>query len=99
MENLYYQMKDGRYIQKRELEEAFYIQHGYYRHKNETEFLKWLYSLLGKTIMKVVREYDMQVEELAKSRPVLAVMLYRNRYNCSLVEAREYVNSHIEKPV
>lgn len=29
MENLYYQMKDGRYIQKRELEEAFYIQHGY----------------------------------------------------------------------
>ena len=27
MGNLYYQMKDGRYIQKRELEEAFYIQH------------------------------------------------------------------------
>lgn len=99
MENLYYQMKDGRYIQKRELEEAFYIQHGYYRHKNETEFLKWLHSLLGKTIMKVVREYDMQVEELAKSRPVLSVMLYRSRYNCSLVEARDYVNSHVEKTV
>lgn len=99
MENLYYQMKDGRYIRKHELEEAFYIQHGYYRHKNETEFLKWLYSLLGKTIMKVVREYDMQVEELAKSRPVLAVMLYRSRYSCSLVEARDYVNSHVEKTV
>ena len=99
MENLYYQMKDGRYIRKHELEEAFYIQHGYYRHKNETEFLKWLYSLLGKTITKVVREYDMQVKELAKSRPILAVMLYRSRYNCSLVEARDYVNSHIEKPV
>ena len=49
--------------------------------------------------MKVVREYDMQVEELAKSRPVLAVMLYRSRYSCSLAEARDYVNSHVKKTV
>lgn len=30
---------------------------------------------------------------------ILAVMLYRSRYNCSLVEARDYVNSHVEKTV
>lgn len=94
-QKLYYQMKDGRYMERYELETAFYITHGYYAFQSDKNYLRWLYSLLGKTIVKVVREYDMQVDELAKYRPILAMGLYRDRYGCSLREAREYVNRNI----
>lgn len=95
--DLFYRLTDGRYVNKADVEMAFYVTHGYQRYKHEAEFLKWLYSLLGKSIVSVVHEYDMQVEELAKSRPVLAIKLYRDRYGCGLKEAREYVEQLKEK--
>lgn len=42
--------------------------------------------------------YDMQVDDLAKVRPVLAVRLYRERYHCSLREAHDYIHRNDELP-
>lgn len=97
-QNIYYRMKDGNIICNGELEDAFYYTHGYRRSQNEPEFLRFLYNLLGTVIVEAIREYDMQVDDLAKVRPVLAVRLYRERYHCSLREAHDYIHRNDELP-
>lgn len=95
---IFYVLIDDHIVTRQEVELAFYVTHGYHNtHKHETEFLKWLYSLLGKTIKQAIPEYNMQVEILAKSRPILAMRFYRDRYGCKLGEAREYVENMVNK--
>ena len=95
---IFYVLFDGHIVTRDEVELAFYVTHGYYNdRKHEEEFLKWLYSLLGKTIKQVIPEDNMSVETLAKSRKILAMKLYRDRNNCKLSEAREYVENLINK--
>ncbi len=95
---IFYVLTDNHIVTRQEVELAFYVTHGYHNtRKHEQEFLKWLYSLLGKTIKQAIPEYNMQVETLAKSRPILAIKLYRDRYNCNLGEAREYVEGLANK--
>ena len=91
-DEIFYVLVDDHIVTRNELDMAFYVTHGYHNtRKHEQEFLKWLYSLLGKTIKQVIPEYDMQVEKLAKYRPILAMKLYRERYGGTLAEARDYV--------
>lgn len=92
---IYYILSDGHIITRHELQNAYYVTHGYDYRRNEKDFLKWLYDLLGKTIMQVISEQDMEVEKLAKDRAILAMKLYRERHNCTLAEAREYVESYL----
>lgn len=94
MDEIYYVLFDNHIVTRQEVDMAFYVTHGYHNtHRHEQKFLKWLYSLLGKTVKQVIPEYDMQVGKLAQSRPILAVKLYRDRYGCTLGEAREYVEN------
>ena len=91
---IFYVLMDDNIVTRHEVDMAFYVTHGYHNtHKHEREFLKWLYSLLGKTIMQAIPEYDMQVEKLAESRPILAMKLFSDRYGCTLGDAREYVEN------
>lgn len=95
---IFYVLMDDHIVTRQEVELAFYVTHGYYNTRNhEVEFLKWLYALLGKTIKQAIPEYNMQVEILAKSRPILAMRLYCDRYGCKLGEAREYVENMVNK--
>ena len=96
---IYYVLVDDHIVTRHEVEMAFYVTHGYHNtHKHEQEFLKWLYSLLGKSIKQVIPEYDMQVEKLAQCRPILAMKLYRERYGGTLREVREYVENLKDMP-
>lgn len=90
---IFYVLFDDHIVTRQEVEMAFYVTHGYYSHRHEKKFLKWLRSLLGKTIKQAIPEQDMEVEKLAAYRPILAMRLYRNRNNCTLGEAREYVEN------
>lgn len=93
-DEIFYVLIDDHIVTRQEVDMAFYVTHGYYNtHSHEQEFLKWLYSLLGKTIKQAISEYDMQVEKLAKYRPILAMKLYRERYGGTLAEARDYVEN------
>ena len=57
---IFYVLMDDHIVTRQEVELAFYVTHGYHNtHKHETEFLKWLYSLLGKTIKQAIPEYNM----------------------------------------
>lgn len=95
---IFYILMDDHIVTRQEVELAFYVTHGYYNTRNhEVEFLKWLYALLGKTIKQAIPEYNMQVEILAKSRPILAMRLYCDRYGCKLGDAREYVENLANK--
>lgn len=97
-DEIFYVLMDDHIVTRHEVDMAFYVTHGYHNtYRHEQEFLKWLYSLLGKTIKQLIPEYDMQVEKLAQSRPILAVKLYRDRYGCTLREAREYVENLKDK--
>lgn len=95
--NMFYRMKDGYIISSSELENSFYHTHGYRRFKHNSEYLRFLYDLLGTVIVEAVREYDMQVDDLAAVRPVLAVRLYQDRYHCSVREAFEYIHRNDDK--
>jgi glycine/serine hydroxymethyltransferase len=91
---IFYVLVDDHIVTRQEVEMAFYVTHGYHNtHKHEQEFLRWLYSLLGKTIKQAILEYDMQVEKLAQCRPILAMKLYRERYDGTLADARDYVEN------
>lgn len=91
---IFYILTDDHIVTRQEVEMAFYVTHGYHNtHKHEQEFLKWLHSLLGKTIRQAIPEQDMQVEKLAEYRPILAIKLYRERYGCTLAAARDYVEN------
>ena len=93
-DEIYYVLVDGNIVTRHEVDMAFYVTHGYHNtHSHEEEFLKWLYSLFGKTIKQAIPEYNMQVEKLAQSRPILAMKLYRDRYGCTLGYARDYVDN------
>lgn len=93
-DEIYYVLVDGNIVTRHEVDMAFYVTHGYHNtHSHEQEFLKWLYSLFGKTIKQAIPEYNMQVEKLAQSRPILAMKLYRDRYGCTLGYARDYVDN------
>ena len=98
MNEIYYVLFDDHIVTRQEVDMAFYVTHGYHKTiKHEQEFLKWLYSLFGKTIKQAIPKYDMQVGKLAQYRPILAMKLYRERYGCTLAEAREYVENLKDK--
>ena len=91
---IFYVLNDDHIVTRQEVELAFYVTHGYHNtSKHEQEFLKWLYSLLGRTIKQAIPEYNMQVGKLAEYRPILAMKLYRERYGGTLADAREYVEN------
>jgi hypothetical protein len=93
--NLYYKKRNGIWIERFRIEEAFYLDFGYYPiFGTEREFLTWLYEKLGKTIMEVRKENDPYlIDELIKgNQRVLAIKLVHQQFGFDLTKAREIVN-------
>ena len=90
---LYYKKADGSWITQYEIETAFYLSTGIHRFSNEKTFLRWLYPLLGKTIICAKREDDPElVTELLKSKQKYsAIKVYKTINHCTLKEARDAI--------
>lgn len=92
---IYYKDNHGNIIDNSDIEKAFRIVSGKYRFEDERGYLKFLYGLLGKTVMAVANPC---VDEfLAAGAKMMAVKLYRDENGCSLSEARKAVEKKLSE--
>ena len=90
---LYYQLRNGNIVAEYELHKAFEICTGETYHYDSVAYSKWLYSLLGNSIIKAMRETEVDMMQFLKGNNIVAaVRLYRNSHNCTLLEAKEAVD-------
>lgn len=91
---LYYKLRDGFWVRRYSIESAFEIAKGKTHYSHEREFLRWLHSLLGKSIIAVKRSDDPTLvdELLANDQKVLACAAYRDCHGCTLTEAKEAID-------
>jgi hypothetical protein len=96
--NLYYKLKTGLWTRRYNLESAFEICTGKRYYGNEREFLRWLHSLLGKSIIAAKRSDDPTLvdELLANGQNVLACAAYRDCRGCTLTEAKKAIENRKE---
>lgn len=91
---LYYTLKNGRVTTEFDMQKAFEICTGSSSAEHVRNYSKWLFSLLGKTIIKTTPEMEMTYEELIRGgNNVQAVRLYRERNHCTLIEARDAIET------
>ena len=91
--NLYYKLANGIWVDRYEIEMAFYISTGAKYTTGGKEFVCWLFPLLGKSILAVKKADDPElIAELLKSRQKIRAMnVYKDIHNCTLKEAREAI--------
>lgn len=90
---VYYKNRDGKLLNSHDVERAFWVVTGNYRWQDEVGYLKFLYDLLGKTIVAVANP---SVEGfIAKGESFAAIRLYRDQHGCSLTEAKQAVDDMI----
>lgn len=93
--NLYYKKRSGIWIERFMIEEAFYLDFGYYPvFGTEIEFLIWLYDKLGKSIVEIRKGNDPYlVDALIKANQrVLAIKVLHQQFGFDLTKAREIVD-------
>lgn len=90
---LYYQLRNGNIVAEYELHKAFEICTGETYHYESVAYSKWLYSLLGNSIVKAMRDTDVDMMQFLKGNNIVAaVRLYRNSHDCTLLEAKKAVD-------
>ena len=93
MTMLYYQLRNGNIVDEYDMQKAFVIATGGIYHYNSNEYSKWLYSLLGNSIVKAMRETEVDIMQFLKGNNIIAaVRLYRDTHNCTLREAKEAID-------
>ena len=97
MKNLYYKLANGNWVDRYDIETAFYISTGAKYTADSKEFVRWLFPLLGESILAVKKGDDPKlIEELLKSRQkIKAIKVYKDLHNCTLAEAKEAVEGMI----
>ena len=96
--NLYYKLANGNWVDRYDIERAFYISTGAKYTTDSKEFVRWLFSLLGESVLAVKRADDPKlVAELLKSgQKVMAMKVYKDIHNCTLKEARDTIERMIK---
>ena len=90
---LYYQLSNGNIVSKYDVEKAFEICTGETYTFDSKEYSKWLYSMLGKSIIKAMKETEVDMMQFVKSNNIIAaVRLYRETHGCSLREAKDAID-------
>ena len=91
--NLYYKLAKGNWVDRYDIETAFYISTGAKYTTDSKEFASWLFPLLGESILAVKKVDDPElIEELLKSRQkIRAIKVYKDIHNCTLAEAKEAI--------
>lgn len=93
MKNLYYKLANGNWVDRYDIETAFYISTEANCTTDSKEFVRWLFPLLGESILAVKKGDDPElIEELLKSRQKnKAIKAYKDLHNCTFAEAREAI--------
>ena len=93
MKNLYYKLANGNWVDRYDIETAFDISTGAKYPTDSKEFVRWLFPLLGESILAVKKADDPGlITELLKSRQkVRAIKVYKDLHNCTLAEAKEAI--------
>lgn len=96
--NLYYKLANGNWVSRYDIEMAFYISTGAKYTTGGKEFIRWLFPLLGESILAVKKADDSEfIAELLKSRQkIMAMKVYKDLHDCTLKEAREAIERMIE---
>ena len=90
---LYYQLRNGNIVADYELYKAFEICTGMTYHHDSVAYSKWLYSLLGNSIVKAMTESEIDMMQFIKSNNIIAaVRLYRKVNDCTLREAKDAID-------
>ena len=91
--NLYYKLANGNWVDRYDIETAFYINTRAQYADDSKKFVRWLFPVLGESIIAVKKADDPElITELLKSRQkVSAMKVYRDIHDCTLTEAREAI--------
>lgn len=91
---LYYTLRNGNIVAEYEVHKAFEICTGETYHYDSIAYSKWLYAMLGKSIIKAMTETEVDIEQFLKGNNVVAaVRLYRDIHGCTLREAKDAIDS------
>lgn len=89
---LYYQLRNGKIVDEYDVYKAYEIATGNTFEYDSADFAKWLHSMLGNSIVEVIKETEIDIVRLIKGGNILAaVRTYRNMHDCTLREAKEKV--------
>ena len=92
MNNKYYLLATGRIVREYEMRTAFSICTGLFSENNVDMYNRWKNNLYGFSISNVFVPTDELVKMCVKSdQMVMASIVYKDIYNCSLSEARDKV--------
>ena len=90
---LYYQLRNGKIVDEYDVHRAFEVCTGETYDYFSNAYSKWLYSLLGNSIVKAMKETEVDMIQFIKGNNIIAaVRLYREANGCSLREAKEAID-------
>lgn len=91
---LYYVCRNGKIVDEYDVHKAFEICTGETYSWNSVAYSKWLYSLMGKAITRVMRETEVDIEMFLRgNNTIAAVRIYRDTHGCTLREAKDAVDA------
>lgn len=90
MSRVFYEGYDGRIYDRHDLTKAFCLATAF-DSENEREFMKWLYTVFGKSIKSAVVLSPRELFD--KGYKVLAIKALREETDCSLIESKKIVDS------
>jgi len=88
---VYYLCKTGELYDRFQVQKAFELTTGMAA-DNESAFLKWLWNLFGKSIVRVIVD-PTEEDFINYGRRLWAIRAYRAKHNCGLAEAKEAVDA------
>jgi hypothetical protein len=92
---MFYKTIYGYYLEKSDVEKAFLITTGKFASHDPIGFMRYLNSIWGKYIVETCNP---TIEDLiTHDNKILAIKKYRKDNDCSLMEAKTYVDNLCEK--
>lgn len=86
-----YKNKCGRYIEADEIHRAFHYYSGKYWDIDKKQYIHFLNQIWGKEIVEACNVTECEL--ITNNQKLLAIKCYRMRSNCSLSEARNYIEN------
>ena len=91
-----YKLNDGRFVSNHDMFDAYEIVFGEAASLDSANYLNWLFKRLHFSVKEVWGVNDAPLVEVAKSSTVLAALIYRERTDCTVREARDYIHGLLE---
>ena len=95
---LYYQLRNGKIVDEYDVHRAFEVCTGETYDYFSNAYSQWLYSMLGNSIVKAMRETEVDMMQFIKGNNIIpAVKLYRETHGCTLREAKDAIDKMREE--